>query len=336
MKKSLFMLLALIGIIALIPLIINNVKAEFMDKSSDLYYYEKEGDFYFDEFIEKGGAKSDGQVVEFLSKKIGKNIDIGNIASNIFACSTFQVKSENGYLTGRNFDFTRCKAAILKAIPQNGYKSISTIDIDFIGSIYNLVPEELKPYVLYYAPLDGMNEKGLVVAVNMIEDSDSIEQSSNKNDITTTTAIRLLLDKASNTDEAIELLKKNNLHASKNMMVHFFISDASGKSVAVEYINNEMSIVETKILTNYYLTEGKKYGIGTQESHERYNILNTNILQTKNYKIDEAMNLLSEVSKKNFTTFATTEWSIVFDQFNLTYNLCHRENYSKTHTYDLR
>lgn len=97
-----------------------------------------------------------------------------------------------------------------------------------------------------------------------------------------------------------------------------------------------MSIVETKILTNYYLTEGKKYGIGTQESHERYNILNTNILQTKNYKIDEAMNLLSEVSKKNFTIFATTEWSIVFDQSNLTYNLCHRENYSKTYTYDLR
>ena len=149
MKKSLIMFLALVSIIALTLLIINNVKAEFMDKNNDLFYYEKDGNFYFDEYLEQGGAKSDGQVVEFLAKKIGKNIDIGNIASNVFACSTFQVKSENGYLTGRNFDFTRCKVAILKAIPKNGYKSISTIDIDFIGSIYNLVPEELKPYVLY-------------------------------------------------------------------------------------------------------------------------------------------------------------------------------------------
>ena len=57
------------------------------------------------------------------------------------------------------------------------------------------------------------------------------------------------------------------------MMVHFAIADTSGRSVAVEYVNNEMSVVETPIVTNFYLTPGEKYGIGTEESHRRYEIL---------------------------------------------------------------
>ena len=39
-----------------------------------------------------------------------------------------------------------------------------------------------------------MNEKGLAVSVNMIQDSEDINQDTAKPDITTTTAIRLLLD----------------------------------------------------------------------------------------------------------------------------------------------
>lgn len=329
-------LLALCIILSMTILIKMVPVAKENEISSDLFFYEQESDFYFDEFLNNGGAKSDEKVAEFLVKKFGDKINIKNIFSSIFSCSTFQVKSGDGYLTGRNFDFTRCKAAILKAKPINGYKSISTIDIDFIGGIYNRVPENLKPYILYYAPLDGMNEKGVVVAVNMIEDQDSINQSGKEKDITTTTAIRLILDKAKDTDEAIELLRNYNLHASKGMMIHFFISDAKGKSVAVEYIDNEMSVVDTKILTNYYLTNGKKYGIGTSESHRRYDILKENITSNNTFNIDDAMNLLSKVSKKNFTTFATTEWSIIFDQKNLTYDLCYRENFSKKYTYDLK
>lgn len=330
--RKIFLILVFIIFTMIMQII---VIAKGNEISNDLFMYEQEGEFYFDDFL-NSGATSDEKVAEFLVKKFSDKLDIKNIFSNIFSCSTFQIKSADGYLTGRNFDFARCKSAILKAKPKNAYKSISTIDIDFIGSIYNKVPEELKPYVLYYAPLDGMNEKGVVVAVNMIEDTDSIKQTGKEKNITTTTAIRLILDKAKNTDEAIELLKNYNLNASKNMMIHFFISDANGKSVAVEYIDNEMSVIDTKVLTNYYLTKGKKYGIGTDESHKRYDILTKNIKNDKNYKIEDARSLLSKVSKKNFTTSATTEWSVVFDQKNLTYNLCHRENYTKTFTYDLK
>lgn len=59
-----------------------------------------------------------------------------------------------------------------------------------------------------------MNEAGLAVSVNMIQDSATIEQNTNKPDITTTTAIRLLLNKAANVEEALELLRQYDMHAS--------------------------------------------------------------------------------------------------------------------------
>lgn len=72
------------------------------------------------------------------------------------------------------------------------------------------------------------------------------------------------------TDEALTLLEQYDLHASAGMMVHFAIANAAGRSVAVEYIDNEMSVAETPVVTNFYLTSGEKYGIGTEESHRRY------------------------------------------------------------------
>lgn len=46
-----------------------------------------------------------------------------------------------------------------------------------------------------------------------------------------------------------------------NDVVHFAITDSSDNSVAVEYINNEMMVTETPVLTNFYLAEGEKQGI---------------------------------------------------------------------------
>ena len=56
-------------------------------------------------------------------------------------------------------------------------------------------------------------------------------------------------------------------------MIHFAIADNMGKSVAVEYVKDEMIVTETPILTNFYLAEGKKQGVGTHQSHTRFDIL---------------------------------------------------------------
>ena len=160
--------------------------------------------------------------------------------------------------------------------PRNGYASVSTVNMDFLNIGLPLSEEALVRLLSVaapYAPMDGLYEKGLCVAVLMIEDRPGFDQQSENGDLTTTTAVRLLLDKAATVEEAVELLENYDLHASAGMMVHFAISDAQGRNVVAEYVDNTLSIVESPIATNFYLTPGEKYGVGTQESMTRYQML---------------------------------------------------------------
>lgn len=201
------------------------------------------GNDFFEEFLQNGGAKKDADVVSFLAGKLSLGgLSFGGMP---FGCSTLAVESTEGErLFGRNFDWNRCDALIVKSNPESGYASVSTVNTDFIQGIpFSALPDETKALIALYAPLDGMNEKGLVVSVNMISDGSNISQNTDKPDITTTTAIRLLLNKAATVEEAVSLLQEYDFHASMNFMVHLAIADADGNSVVVEYIENEMSVV---------------------------------------------------------------------------------------------
>ncbi len=315
-----------------------NTISEIKLLESGLSTVQFKEDYYFDKYIEQGGASSDKEVIQFLKDNILSNVDI-EFQSNTFGCSTISSLGTNK-LFGRNFDWNHCNALIMQSKPPTGYASISTVNMDFIqtsaGFLLDLLPDNIKTIAALYAPLDGMNEKGLCVAVNMISDNTTIEQNSNKPDITTTTAIRLLLDKAANVEEAIALLQQYDMHASMGMMVHFAISDVSGKSVAVEYINNEMVVTETPVLTNFYVSEGKKYGIGSAQSHERYDILTKVLFDNDNITTEQMKNALDSVSKDNFNEYEATEWSIIFNQTSGEVTYYHRENYQNGYTFDVK
>ncbi len=315
-----------------------NTISEIKLLKSGLSTVQFKEDYYFDKYIEQGGASSDKEVIQFLKDNILSNVDI-EFQSNTFGCSTISSLGTNK-LFGRNFDWNHCNALIMQSKPPTGYASISTVNMDFIqtsaGFLLDLLPDNIKTIAALYAPLDGMNEKGLCVAVNMISDNTTIEQNSNKPDITTTTAIRLLLDKAANVEEAIALLQQYDMHASMGMMVHFAISDVSGKSVAVEYINNEMVVTETPVLTNFYVSEGKKYGIGSAQSHERYDILTKVLFDNDNITTEQMKNALDSVSKDNFNEYEATEWSIIFNQTSGEVTYYHRENYQNGYTFDVK
>lgn len=290
-----------------------------------------EGNYGFDEFLAQGGAASDQAVAEYLTSSISDGGLRVLLGGNPFGCSTLSVAGqEGGYLFGRNFDWENCNAMIVSSKPENGYASVSTVNTDFIqagGLDTSRLPDQIQAIVGLYAPLDGMNEKGLAVSVNMIQDSDTISQDTGKPDITTTTAVRLLLDRAATVQEATELLNQYDLHASMGMMVHFAIADAEGNSVTVEYVENEMSVVETSVVTNFYLTEGEKYGIGTEQSHKRYNTL-LDTLHVKTIMAEtDVRDALDSVSKHNFGEFESTEWSIVMNQQTKELVYFHRENY---------
>ncbi len=308
---------------------------ELTDLTDHLSAIRFEGDDFFEMFLESGGASADSDVVAFLAEKLGtSSLSFGG---DSFGCSTMAAESPEGErIFGRNFDWNHCDALIVQSKPENGYASISTVNTDFIrGLSFSSLPNEAKALIALYAPLDGMNEKGLAVSVNMISDSSTISQNTDKPDITTTTAIRLLLNKAATVDEAIKLLKEYDFHASMNFMVHLAVADADGNSVAVEYIGDEMCVTETPVVTNFYLTEGEKYGIGTEQSHTRYEILQERLRQGA-MTMDDVRDALSRVSKGNFGEFESTEWSIVFNQTTGEVHYYHRENYENRYTFTVK
>ncbi len=297
------------------------------------------GNHMFDEFLTQGGASSDSGVVTFLSENVISSTGL-SFGTFPFGCSTVSTVDPDGnYIFGRNFDWNFCNAMIVHSVPESGYASISTVNTDLInmsGLKLSDLPDEIQAVICMYAPLDGMNEKGLVVSVNMIQDFATISQNTDKPDITTTTAIRLLLDKAANVNEAIELLDKYDMHASMGFMMHLAIADASGKSVAVEYVDNEMIVIETPAVTNFYLAEGEKHGIGTAQSHERYDILMKALSDNKSMTMENIRDVLDSVSKHNFGEFESTEWSAVFNQSTGEVHYYHRENYDTRYTFSIK
>lgn len=294
-------------------------------------------DMTFEDFIQQGGASSDQEVVNFLSGQLGVSLEDMNWTANPFACSTLATQNDQGdYLFGRNFDWYNCDALIVESRPDKAYASIATVNTDFVSGIdFDQLPDAVKGTLALYAPLDGMNEKGLAISVNMIQTTETIGQNTDKPDLTTTTAVRLILNQAANVDEAIALLKAYDLHASMGYMIHFALSDVSGKQVVVEYVNQEMIVTESPIVTNYYLAEGDHYGIGTRQSHDRFASLENWL--NDNPTMDESLvkEALESVSKKHFNDGETTEWSIVFNQTNGNIDYYHRENHDVVYPFTL-
>lgn len=146
----------------------------------------------------------------------------------------------------------------------------------------------------------------------------------------------LKLDRAADVDEALELLGQYDLHASMRYMVHFAIADKTGRSVAAEYIGNEMTVLETPILTNFYLAEGEKNGVGTRQSHRRFEILQGLLEEKAGFTEAEVRDALSSVSKGNFGEFESTEWSIVMNLSAGTARYYHREDYRDSYYFVLK
>lgn len=307
-------------------------------ENTTLFSMEYRGDYGLDEFLEKG-ARTDAEVVEFVSKKLLKGLPL-EFELPDFGCSTFAAQTPDGdYIFGRNFDFKPTPILVLKTYPENGYASVSTVDLDFLGYGNHNLPTDAgfldKAVILAsaYAPMDGINEKGLSIAVLQIFDEPT-RQSTGKLGLTTSTAIRMVLDNAATADEAINLLKKYDMNASAGTNYHFQLADASGNTAIVEYINNEMKILEqAQSATNFLLTPGQWNDKG--EGYDRYDTLKATLGRTKNTLTEqEGMMLLKSVVLNDEGW--PTQWSAVFNNTRKTINYCIHRDYKKTYSFSVR
>lgn len=352
----------LIALVALVVLAVAGIAFMFRNeiatvasikKVNDYPFYTMtyEGDYGIDEFIAQGGASSDAELIGFVVQHLMKGLPI-TIELPDLACSTFNATTTEGdAIFGRNFDLSYSPSMLVRTDPADGYASISMVNLGFLGYGEDKLPDSptssITALAAPYAPLDGVNEAGLAVGVLLI-DTDPTNQQTDRVDITTTTAIRLMLDKCATVDEALDLLEQYDMHSSANSCYHFQIADASGDTVVVEYVDNEMSVLDPDDVTtagqpaagttymaatNFLLTPGE-YDFGGGE--DRYATV-MGALEAAEGVMDEqqAMDTLQSVSrevkiKDNGEVFQT-QWSVVYNLDRGTAKICMGGKYDEVH-----
>lgn len=311
-----------------------------------LWSMEYKGDYGFDGFLEQGGAKSGAEMGDYIASFLSHGFwkpDTSTAGGN-YGCSTVTVTGPDGAaLFGRNFDWEECDKMLVHTIPQNGYESIATCNLDFLGFGEDWKPDgsmgdKFMALASVYAILDGMNEKGLCVADLMVSHEEGIDQNTDKPDITIVSDLRLLLDKAANVEEALELLSQYDMHFSLGRAQHFSLSDAAGRSVAVEWKDGEMVVTDTPVVTNFYL-HGDDGTSGSAQSYVRFNTLTRRRDAAKGVMTaEEVRTSLAAVAQSNFpgeNGGEKTCWSCVYDQRELTATFYDTEDWAQPYALSL-
>ena len=289
------------------------------EKGVGVYTMTYDGDYGFDAFLEIG-ASSDADIEAFVTKRLLKGLPIELNVSDA-GCTAFVSRNEEGdIIYARNFDFLYAPFLQVYTNPDNGYVSVSTVNLSFAGYGEGNLPssgisfQNFLTLATPFLPFDGMNEKGVCIAllavpeVWMIDDPDKIT-------LNTTTAIRLVLDKAATIDEAVELLRKYNIYFSGDVTCHFLIADATGKSVIVEYYDNGLQVVESdtdyQIASNFIAYHGLNIGEGYTE-FDRYDAVEKVLQNNNTVTVEDCEKLLNTVGIYDGET-DKLQWSVVYN-----------------------
>ncbi len=315
-----------------------------------LYYLDFKNDYQLDKML-KADVRGLGDFKTYVGTKI---LSTGKVLANLkklkTGCTAFVCQSPSGdVLYARNFDFTAdgpAPVVVARTFPNDGYKSISLISMSLLkypkGSLSDGTTDVSLLAAAPYLLMDGMNEQGLAVSVLYLDPSDTTtgvwyggteQYDRHKHDIMTTTAMRLVLDRAANVEEAITLLQQYNMFANGRKppySYHFLLGDRTGKSIVLEYVprNGEwlMDTINAGLVTNFYLADSL-WGIG--HGHERFETAR-DYLQEKQWILteEEAMSVLQNVSQEpTARKTSNTQWSVVYNLTKGTYMLCVGRDY---------
>ena len=302
-------------------------------------------DYDFEKMLEYGNSTTVGLFAYGLGNVFLKPVNFG--------CTTFNAQTPGGdALLARNFDYMDSPMMLVWTHPKNGYKSVSMVSLYFFlyNNDWNLPEDEassLLTLLAPYAPLDGMNEKGLSIGVLELE-KDPLFQISCRKNLTTTTMIRACLDTAATVDEAIAIFESHDLRdlLLAHCTYHYQIADATGKSVVIEYVDGKMNVIEPEkrdagidwiTAANYYLTEGVDDPMGM--GWERTDIVKENLGPANGIITEKkAMNILQKCSMKDADLhgyICSTLWSSVYNMDDLTFDLCVNTGYDRVYSFSL-
>lgn len=353
-KKTVIIICAVIAVIAAAVAVAFFGEAKTLlsisgNEEKGIYNVNYYADYKLDELLEAGGVQTEEELAQYIIKVIAKGLPV-NIDYDVpqLACSTFMAeKPDGGFIFGRNLDNQQTDLAVVRTEPKNAYSSVSVVNLSFLGYSEDLKPTGLKDRIKMlatpYFPLDGVNEKGLAVGVLQIQ-APPTHQDNGMPDVDTTLAIRMLLDNAADVGEAVDILRRYDMHASANGCYHLQIADAKGNSVVVSYVGNEMIVTEKEkeylCATNFYLHdvpfEYEKQGI------DRYDKLIEKLSESKGVlSAQDGMKLLDYVRIDSTEPdeegrVYSTQWSSIYDLNSPSLTICVDKNYDESFFYSVK
>ena len=292
------------------------------------------GDYHFEDFL-KEGVDKEGSMLPFIRSRLVKDFE-PNMPN--FGCTAFIAKDENGdILYARNYDFRYAPSLLLETHAKGDYKSVSTVDMSFMGYDKERLPDDFKERLPLlatpYMPFDGMNEKGLAIAILLVPKAD-LPNDPKKITLNTTTINRLILNKAATVNEAIQYFCEYNIFFPKEYYCHYFIADQSGKSVIVEFWDGAMHITEENIATNFIAYNGLNMD-GNTNPCERYNIVKSKLdINSGTLSTMEAASLLCDVACYDGESHIL-QWSVVYNLSALTGMIFPGRDISKPYCFNI-
>jgi hypothetical protein len=173
---------------------------------------------------------------------------IETVAANSHHCSTLALRGKSDEVFfGRNFDWHHDAYLILRIHDRGGCASIAVIDLAYLNLNRPDLAESgmLDRLPLLFAPyyvMDGVNRHGVAVSSMSVRAKPPRDPA--KPDIIHSTLMRLVLDVATNVDEAEKLVREFNVHFV-DTQAHMMIADATGHSKIVEFIDGEIRVTSS-------------------------------------------------------------------------------------------
>ena len=125
------------------------------------------------------------------------------------------------------------------------------------------------------------------------------------------------------------------MHSEIGAAHHYAISDASGRSVVAEYIDGELVVTDTPVVTNHYLAPAK-YLVGLQPGDHRYDILEDKYVDALGvFDEEDLREAMESVSQAPNGAFGGTQWTVLWDLDAHTATYYLRRNFDKAYSFRL-
>lgn len=378
-SKARNILLIVLGVIVLLCIVVwclwrNEIRTiaslHSVEGNKYLYFMEYKANYDLDEVL-ASDIDQNPELLEYVTKKIGKGLPIKgksaqvadeNGKMNTFNCTSLQARNAagDGFLYGRNYDYFQNPTLVTLSHPKKGYASLAVSDMSHFGYSLEELPTSFMKKLLclaaIYAPVDGINEKGLCTSV-MALPRQPANQQTGKHSVGTSVIMRLWLDRCATVQEALNLLSTVDVHHDSlvGSGYHYMVADAQGDCVIVEFDKEEgwktmvvrkpadanHLLVTNHLLSDKFRTTEPDPAVGNPNSRSwwRYEVAE-NYLGQRNGVLtsDQVMECLGLVHWEHLELpngkIEVTQYSNVYDQSALTLRMRPWNDYSRI--YDFR